>query len=139
MGKKKKRRAKRRVMGVLGKAGVAVMALPPIAGSALGAIEHVWDMENIPIVGKIQIGFATWLNGLAHGFGMSLPYGTLTVKDVNGTARLISVTVANVPKNLWWTTTGLGAIMIAQDRIIAWAMKRAVKLPGTNIVLTGSN
>ena len=138
MAKKKKTRAKRRVMGVLGKAGVMVMALPPLVGSGVDAIMRGVDVEKISVMGRFSTAFAVFINNLAEGYGFEQPYGNITVKSEVGGAVLVNTRSINIPQGVWIKTTIIGGLMLAQDRIVAFLLKRPVKIPGTNMFLTGN-
>lgn len=138
MAKKKKTRAKRRVMGVLGKAGVMVMAIPPLAGSGIDALARAVDLEKVSVMGRFQTGFAVFINDLAEGYGFKQPYGNILVKSEAGGAVNVNTAAINIPKGVWISTTLIGGLMVAQDRLVAFLLKRPVKIPGTNMVLTGN-
>lgn len=144
MAKKKKTRAKRRVMGVLGKAGVFIMAVPPIAGSLIGAAQlatrktHAGFTTELTLASKLELGYCNFMNNLAHGFSFPQPYKTIVLSDVDGVNRGVDSGSINTPAGVHWITTGLGGIMLAVDRGIAMVLKRPVKIPGTNITLTGN-
>lgn len=138
MAKKKKTRAKRRVMGILGKGGVVVMAIPPLVGSAANAAQTAIDRPDIRMAGRFNIAFSSFINGLARGYGIKEPFGVITVKTELGAPVSVNVVAGNIPKGVWITTTLIGGLMVAQDRVLAFVLKRPVKVPGTNIVLTGN-
>lgn len=138
MAKKKKTRAKRRVMGILGKAGVVVMAIPPLVGSGVNAVMRAVDIEQVSVMGRFQVGFSVFINSLAEGYGFKQPYGNIIVKSEAGGSVSVNTDAINIPKGVWISTTLIGGLMLAQDRIVSFLLKRPVKIPGTNMVLTGN-
>jgi len=138
MAKKKKPRAKRRVMGILGKAGVVMMAIPPLAGSGINAVQRAVDVDGLTLMGRFQTGFAIFINSMAEGYGFKQPYGLIQAKHDSGVTIQVNTAAINIPKGVWIQTTLIGALMLAQDRVVAFVLKRPVKVPGTNIVLTGN-
>lgn len=133
------RRKTRRFLGVLGKGGVTLLVGAPLIGSALQAGERAVNAaKTATIFGALYRGFATFLNGLTKGYGFKEYFGTITVEDKE-TGGAISMTTAatNIPKNVWWGTTGVGALMFVEDRIVAYLTKAAVKSPIGGFYLTG--
>lgn len=140
MAKKKKTRAKRRVLGFMGKMGAAVMVVPPLAGSAImaaNAVDERTSATPVTLMGQLTMGFQIWVNNLASGFSFPRVFDDVILKKAAG-GRGSFTTTTNVPQNAWWITTGLGGIMLLQDRVAAFLLKRPVKLMGTNFVLTGN-
>lgn len=139
MAKKKKTRAKRRVIGVLGKAGVVIMAIPPLVGSSVNAVARAVDVKNVSVMGRFQTAFSVFINSMAEGYGFKQPYGNIIVAKEDGTgSTTVNTAALNVPRGVWLSTTLIGGLMLAQDRIIAFLLKRPVKIPGTNLTLTGN-
>ncbi len=133
------RRKRRRFLGVLGKAVLTILVGAPLVGSSLQAADRAVNAaKTATVFGAIHRGFATFMNGLTKGYGMKEYFGTITLEDKEtGGAISFSTAAVNIPKNVWWGSTAVGAIMFLEDRVIAYMTGAAVKSPIGGFYLTG--
>lgn len=128
-------------MGVLGKSGIAIMVGTPVIGSALNAIQETeWGKgSDAELTGfsKMIYGFGVFMNGLSKGFSLNPVFGKMKLMTVGGSISHIGTDAENVLKGGWWSSTILGGSMVAVDRLIAMAVKAAVKSPIGGFYLTG--
>lgn len=140
---KKKTRAKRRVMGLLGKIGVTIMAVGPPVGAAIPAIKDatatfIGGVGDPTMGSRIEYGWNSWINNLSNGFGFGDIYPNTEIKKISGGAAVIVNTRSKLEPGVWWKLEGVGGVMLGVDRVVAWVLKRPVKLPGTNYTITGN-
>ena len=116
------------------------MAGAPLIGSGISAADRGFQAHKAgaSLLGSLQTGFATFMNGLTKGFGMKEYYDKVLVAKADGTGSFLMESHAiNVPENVWWGSTFAGGVMFAMDRTIAWFTKAAVKSPIGGFYLTG--
>lgn len=130
--RKKRRTGKRRQLGVLGKAGVVVMAVPPLASSAIEAgVSASNKPENWGLGDKALYGYYRFMNNLVSGFGLPNPYETM---DVGGIANEpVGDGWGGANPHLW--TTVAGGIMFGIDVLVAKFAKTSARIGG--IPMTG--
>jgi hypothetical protein len=129
----KKKGKKRRVLkGILGKLGaILVGAVPPVASGA-EAIAHVSNpvREDMPMMDKIVLGMARFVNNITAGFSGKDAFESITLSGQASPEPVGNGWGGGTPF-IATTLTGLG--MVAADWLQSKLTKSATKIAGVTV------
>jgi hypothetical protein len=117
-------------------AGVGPVAIAGVDAAQIALAKQVGSWTLTPI-GKVQIGFARFINNMATGFGLDVPFQSMNIETVNGSQTM--PVAAGVPKGSSWPLLTVGLISVVYDRFagIIAGKKGGTKIPGTNYLAIG--
>jgi len=127
------RRARGIRLSILGKAGVATVAVPPLAFAAIDAMGGFFRKDRqYDLPSRLRLAAATAIDSLSRGFGAGTVFGNVYTEDVNG-ASASTPTVPTSPAGGWQKTTLLGVTMIVTDAVQSFIVNFATKKKGVRV------
>lgn len=132
MAKKKKGTRRRRLKGILTKAGALLMGVTPPAISAVEAAAYAASpvRQDLPIGDKLMLFATRMVNNLTAGFINKDVFPTIQLSGQAQPMRVGNGWDGNTP---WLWTTFTGGLMVAVDAIIGKITKSANKMGGVTI------
>lgn len=136
MAKKKKGTRRRRLKGILTKAGALLMGVTPPAVSAVeaGAFAMNPQLRDLPIGDKILLFGTRLVNNLTAGFVGKDVFPEIRLSGQAGAMQVGNGWKVGEEQGLpWLITTATGAVMVGVDAIIGKITKSANKIGGVTI------
>lgn len=129
--------ARRKPMGLLGKAGIVMAGGVPLAMSSVHAANEVWVMSKLGTFTPLSLvgfGLATWVNELAHGFVGWKPFPEWNVRYKTG-ATMSHAINTGAPATAYGQVAIVGGLMVAIDKAIGMMTKKSTKkIAGVQLV-----
>lgn len=118
-GRRRYGRSRRPRMGLIGKAGVGIAAVP-VVWSAIEAIGP-WTTPAwgpVPLVAKLKGSLAVFVNSMSVGYGLGQPIGDIAVTSGTGTTLPAGATAqTQLGSGAWLSTTVVGVSLVVYDAV----------------------